>query len=103
MSFACSEIIWLRRLLTELGHPCSDPTPLYADKISAIQIASNPVYHEGTKHIEVDCHFIREVFQDGLILLPHVASNMQLADIFSKSLTKERHQFLVNKLMMRHH
>lgn len=103
MSSACSEILWLRRLLTELDHPCPGPTPLYADNISAIRIASNPVYHERTKHIEVDCHFIRELFQNGLILLPHVASNMQLADIFTKSLTKGRHQFLVDKLMMRHH
>lgn len=78
MLSAYSEIIWPRRLLTKLDHPCSDPTPLYADDINAIQISSNPIYHECTKHIEVNCHFIRELFQDGAIFLPHVASNMQL-------------------------
>nr|CAD1830248.1 unnamed protein product [Ananas comosus var. bracteatus] len=52
MSAACSEITWLRGLLTELGFPQHDPTPLHADNTSAIQIATNPVYHEHTKHIE---------------------------------------------------
>ncbi|WVZ03717.1 hypothetical protein V8G54_024523 [Vigna mungo] len=54
MSAACSEIIWLRGLLTELGLSQAQPTPLHVDNTSAIQIAANPVYHEQTKHIEVD-------------------------------------------------
>uniref|UniRef100_A0A6N2NJZ1 CCHC-type domain-containing protein n=1 Tax=Salix viminalis TaxID=40686 RepID=A0A6N2NJZ1_SALVM len=60
MSSACSEITWLRGLLGELGFPQLHPTPLHADNTSAIQIATNPVFHERTKHIEVDCHSIRE-------------------------------------------
>ncbi|XP_050217411.1 uncharacterized mitochondrial protein AtMg00810-like [Mercurialis annua] len=55
MSAACSEVIWLRGLLTKLGIPQVQPTPLHGDNTSAIQIAANPVYHERTKHIEVDC------------------------------------------------
>ncbi|XP_057463720.1 serine/threonine-protein kinase TOR-like [Actinidia eriantha] len=62
MFAACSEIIWLRGLITELGFPQVQPTPLYADNTSAIQIAANPFCHERTKHIEVDCHFIRDAF-----------------------------------------
>ena len=58
MSTACSEIVWLRGLLAEIGFPQSNPTPLHADNTSAIQIATNPIYHERTKHIEVDCHYI---------------------------------------------
>ena len=58
MFAACSEIIWLRGLLTELGFSQYQPTPLHADNTSAIQIAANPIYHEHTKHIEVDCHSI---------------------------------------------
>nr|XP_016515095.1 PREDICTED: uncharacterized mitochondrial protein AtMg00810-like [Nicotiana tabacum] len=45
MSTACFEIIWLRGLLAEIGFPQSNPTPLHADNTSAIQIATNPVYH----------------------------------------------------------
>ncbi|CAL8083802.1 unnamed protein product [Prunus armeniaca] len=42
MSAACSEIIWLRGLFTELGFSPLHPTPLHADNTSAIQIAANP-------------------------------------------------------------
>lgn len=58
MSVACSEIVWLRGLLAEIGFPQSSPTLLHADSTSAIQIATNSVFHERTKHIEVDCHSI---------------------------------------------
>ena len=60
MSVACLEIIWLRGLLSELGFSQPDPTLLYAKNTSAIQITTKPVYHEHTKHIEVDCHSIWE-------------------------------------------
>ncbi len=100
MSAACSEITWLRGLLTELGFPQTTPTPLHADNTSAIQIATNPVYHERTKHIEVDCHYIREAVNEHVISLPHVSTTFQLVDIFTKSLPRQRHQFLVGKLML---
>jgi len=100
MSTACSEIVWLRGLLTEIGFPQSNPTPLHADNTSAIQIATNPVYHERTKHIEVDCHYIREAVDKRVITLPHVSSDLQIADVFTKSMARQRHQFLVGKLML---
>jgi len=76
MSATCSEIVWLRGLLAELGFPQSNSTHLHADNTSAIQIAANPVYHERTKHIEVDCHFIREAVDTRVISLPHVSTNL---------------------------
>jgi hypothetical protein len=100
MSAACSEIVWLRGLLAELGFSQSDSTSLHADNTSAIQIATNPVYHERTKHIEVDCHSIREAMDNRVISLPHVSTNLQIADIFTKAMTRQRHQFLVGKLML---
>ncbi|KAL8097487.1 hypothetical protein AgCh_030571 [Apium graveolens] len=80
MSVTCSEIVWLRGLLSKFGASQINPTPLHADNKSAIQIASNPVYHERTKHIEVDCHYIRDAFTRGVIELPHVGTNPQTAD-----------------------
>ena len=55
MSATCSEIIWLHSFLSELGFSQHDPTSLYVD---SIQISTNPIYHERTKHIEVDSHSI---------------------------------------------
>lgn len=100
MSTACSEIIWLRGLLAELGFPQHTATPLFADNTSAIQIATNPVFHERTKHIEMDCHSIREALENHVISLPHVTSQLQLADILTKAVPRPRHQFLVSKLML---
>jgi len=84
MSAACSEIVWLCGLLAELGFSQSDSTPLHADNTSAIQIAANPIYHERTKHIEIDYHSIRKVVDTRVISLPHVSTNLQIADVFTK-------------------
>ncbi|RVW90513.1 Retrovirus-related Pol polyprotein from transposon TNT 1-94 [Vitis vinifera] len=89
MSLACSEIIWLRGMLAELDFSETDPTPLHADNTSAIQITANPVYHERTKHIEVDCHSIREAFEARVITLPHISTDLQIADIFTKALPRQ--------------
>jgi hypothetical protein len=100
MFAACSKIMWLRGLLYELGFPPTDPTPLHGDNTSVIQIAANPVYHERTKHIEVDYHYIREAFTRGVITLPHLNIYLQIVDAFTKALTRQRHKFLSSKLML---
>ena len=100
MSAACSEILWLRGLLSDIGFPAEGATPLYADNTSAIRITENPIFHERTKHIEVDCHFIRDELKRDVISLPHVSTELQFADILTKGLPRPRHQFLVSKLML---
>ncbi|KAL5777433.1 hypothetical protein ACOSP7_010359 [Xanthoceras sorbifolium] len=84
----------------KLGFPQLQPTPLHADNTSAIQITANPVFLERTKHIEVDCYFIREAFDRGVINLPHISTALQIADVFTKALTRHRHQFMIDKLML---
>ncbi|KAL6333165.1 hypothetical protein AAG906_028348 [Vitis piasezkii] len=73
MSTACSEIVWLHGLLEELGFPQTTSTPLHADNTSAIQIATNPLFHERTKHIEVDLSFyLRHLGKSGDISSSHL-------------------------------
>jgi hypothetical protein len=101
MSSACSKIVWLRGLLGELSVSQLTPTPLHADNTSAIQIAANPVFHERTKHIEVDCHSICEALARQEITLPHISSEHQTADVFTKALSRSCYQFLIDKLLLR--
>jgi len=91
MSAACSEVVWLRGLLVEIGFPQTTPTLLHADNTNAIQIATNLVFHERTKHIEVDCHSIREAVDTHVISLPHISTDLQITDVFTKSMTRQRH------------
>ncbi|CAN1266422.1 Retrovirus-related Pol polyprotein from transposon TNT 1-94 [Linum perenne] len=94
----CCEVQWLVGLLHELGVEQSSPVKLYCDNQSALYIAQNPVFHERTKHIEIDCHVIRERLQSGLISLHHVPTEIQLADLFTKGLPAPRLQMLLSKL-----
>ena len=94
------ELIWLRWLLHDLGVDCSTATKLYCDNQSAIQIAHNVVFHERTKHIEIDCHFIRHHLLQGTLTLQSVSSQDQLADIFTKPLPPGTFRALASKLRM---
>lgn len=100
MAHATAEIVWLRWLLSDLGVVLATPTPLYCDNQSAIKIAHNSVFHERTKHIELDCHYVRQHFQMGTIDLPYISSTLQIADFFTKTHTSARFRFLLDKLSL---
>ncbi|KAM7488098.1 hypothetical protein LguiB_025582 [Lonicera macranthoides] len=97
------ELIWLRRLLDELGAPQASPTTLYCDNRSAIQISHNDVFHGRTKHIEIDCHFIRQHIRSLYIRLMSVTSDDQPADLFTKAHQPSRFQALISKLQLVSH
>jgi hypothetical protein len=63
LSFAACELQWLIYLLQDLHITCVKPAVLYCDNQSAVHIASNPVFHERTKLLEIDCHFVRDKVQ----------------------------------------
>ncbi|GJU00031.1 putative RNA-directed DNA polymerase [Tanacetum coccineum] len=95
-----SEVTWILKILKDLQ--CNDllPVDLFCDSNSAIKIAANPVFHERTKHLEIDLHFVREKFLNGVVKTVKVDTANQIADIFTKGLDTLQHNFLVEKLGM---
>jgi hypothetical protein len=98
MAHTICELTWLRTVLQEFGLLTQGPTPLYCDNQAAIHIASNLVFHERTKHIEVDCHFVRSKVESKDIITPFVPSGSQLANIFTKALPKNAIDSICSKL-----
>ena len=83
------EIQWLTYLLQDFKVPFEKPSLLYCDNDSARYIAANPVFHERTKHIEIDCHVVREKIKKDLIHLLLISTTEQLADIYTKALSPQ--------------
>ena len=98
MALATCELIWLKHLLQKLRFRKDDQMKIICDNQVALHISSNLVFHERTKHIEVDCHFIRENIASGCMTISFVNSNNQLANIFTESLKGPRIKYIYDKL-----
>ena len=98
MALATCELIWLRHLLHELRFWKDEQIKLICDNQVALHIASNPIFHERIKHIELDCHFIIKKIASGCMTTSFVNSSDQLADMFTKSLRGPRIKYICNKL-----
>lgn len=67
MTLVTCELIWLKQLLQELEQETVSPVKLICDNQAALHIALNPVFYERTKHMEIDCHFIKQKIESGCI------------------------------------
>ncbi|GKA18184.1 retrovirus-related pol polyprotein from transposon TNT 1-94 [Tanacetum coccineum] len=86
MASTASENIRVRWLLSELHVHNPLATPLFCDNQAARHIANNPVFHERTKHVEMDCYFVRERVESKEIIPIKISSNMQIAYLLTKGL-----------------
>ena len=74
MAATCCEITWLKQGLEDLKVKRTQPVKLYCDNKAALHIASNPIFHERTKHIEISCHLVHEKVQAGVVQTAHVST-----------------------------
>ncbi|CAA7028265.1 unnamed protein product [Microthlaspi erraticum] len=100
MEFAMREVTWLVNLLEEFLVKQPHSVAFYSDSKAAIHIANNAVFHERTKHIENDCHIVRDKVLSGLIKTLHITTESQLADVFTKPLFPTQFNYLISKMSL---
>ncbi|KAI3701667.1 hypothetical protein L6452_26909 [Arctium lappa] len=98
MASTVSEVLWVRWLLKDMQVQLTTPTSLFCDNQAARHIANNPVYHERTKHVEMDCYFVRERVETRDIEPQPIESKLQLADLLTKGLGTQQLRSLLNKM-----
>ena len=98
----CKEVRWLQKLLSELGFPqpvrapgrggaTAEPsslqnrgTVIYEDNTGDIQISRNDVFHNRTKHVDIQWHFVLQYVEEGRVCITHVGTSDQVADLMTK-------------------
>ena len=92
------DVLWTRKLLTDLHEPPSEATPVYCDNQGAIRLTKDSAFHARTKHIDIRFHFIRQTAERGDIIVHDCRTDDMIADIFTKPLGRvkfEKFRFLL--------
>ncbi|CAL2238866.1 unnamed protein product [Prunus armeniaca] len=97
LAYTAAELSWLHSIFRDLCIFLPTPT-LRCDNVSSIALASNPVFHSRTKHLEVDYHYVREKVIRGELRVNYICSQDQVTDLFTKGLSSSRFKALVFKL-----
>jgi len=98
---AATEVVWLRRLLRDIGFAQDSPTIVYEDNKSCIDMVNNRSRHQASKHINPKYHFVRAKQQKKVIDVQYISTNDQLADLFTKALGLPQHQKLTDRVLNR--
>lgn len=100
MTVTVCELQWVTYVLRDLRITISGSIPLHCDSKAAMHITANSVFHERTKHLDIDYHIIRDQYKRDFISLHHVFSSEQLADCLTKGLSAPVFSRLVSKLRL---
>jgi hypothetical protein len=92
------QVIWHRSLLNEVGIPLPSTLTIFSDNQATVSIAHHLDHHARTKHIDITHHFLRDLVQNGMLNLVYINTQVNLADVFTKSLPKAVHQDLTYEI-----
>ena len=96
---ATREVIWLRRLLKDMGFPQRGPTIIYEDNMSTIQMLEGAYNHKASKHVNPKYHFSKSAIVDGVIHVEHLVTTEMEADMLTKSLPTQSHWKFTQKVL----
>ncbi|KAL0402247.1 UNVERIFIED_CONTAM: Copia protein [Sesamum latifolium] len=100
MGSTVCELLWISYLLRDFHISIQRPIPFWCDNRAGLHITANPVFHECTKHLDIDCHLVRDQFKLGFISPSYIPGKDQVADLFTKSLPAPYFTRLLVKLGM---
>ncbi|KAF2294778.1 hypothetical protein GH714_017723 [Hevea brasiliensis] len=87
-----TEVTWLMSLLCEISMAPNQAPILWYDNVGATYLTVNPIFHSRMKHIEVEYHFVCDMVDKGSLQVRYISSKDQIANVFTKGLSKGRHQ-----------
>ncbi|GKV19413.1 hypothetical protein SLEP1_g29676 [Rubroshorea leprosula] len=95
---AVNHAAWINKMLIDMG--CYQPKPcvIQYDNNSTICIDHNPIQYGRTKHINVKFHVLRNMVQSKESEIAYCDNNEQVADIFTKALSKFKFEKFISKL-----
>lgn len=96
---AAVELNWTESMIREMGINLKSPLRLAYDNLVANYLARNPIHHGKAKHVAISYHFIREQVVAGSLVIEHVCSKDQPADVLTKPLPMTSFTHMRNKLI----
>jgi hypothetical protein len=100
-SLAACKALWLRKILLGLFRRELEATVIHCDNQSCIKLSENPVFHDRSKHIDIEYHFIQDCVQRGAVRLDYIQTNEQIADIFTKALSRQKFMKFIDHMGLR--
>ena len=101
LAAAVQEAVWLRHLLEDFDKPLQSPMVIHEDNQATISMTKNPQFHGRAKHMELRFHFVRQHICSNNVELIYCPSEENIADLFTKSLALDKHQYFRTLLGMR--
>jgi hypothetical protein len=95
---ACTEEIWLRKLISDLFDQILESTIIYCDNQSYIRLSEQPMFHERSKQIEIKYYFIRDKVQEGEVKLEYIPTDKQTTEILTKPLSRINFAYFLEKM-----
>jgi hypothetical protein len=93
------ELNWITDFISELNINYVKPVVLYCDNQAAVEFSKHDTNHSRSKHIAIKYYYVKEQVDQGVVTLRWISTKDQIADIFTKALTKNQHQLLSSKLI----
>ena len=92
------QVLWHRTLFDELDFHHSSTSTIFTDNQAAISISHHPEFHSRTKHIDIAHHFLRDLISEGTVNTVYVNTRDNLADLFTKGLSRDLHDDLTSRI-----